>query len=222
MSPSAADLLDAVRRGDEEAVAEALRAQPSLAGSRDENGVSAFMWANYVRQPVVRDLIRAALPSLDIFEAIAAGDDARALDLLAAQPALAGAWSGDGFTALHFAGFFSRPVVAERLLMMGADAGTVAMNPMRVTPLHSAVSARCTEVVRLLLERGASPDAQQHLGWTALMSAAMLGDEELASLLLAHGATPGLENDEGRSAADIAAEQGHAALAARLRRPPAD
>lgn len=219
MSPTAADLMDSVRRGDVDAVAEALRAQPSLAGSRDENGVSAFMWASYVRQPAVRDLLRAALPSLDIFETIAAGDDERALELLAKQPALANAWSGDGFTALHFAGFFSRPVIAERLITMSADVNAVARNPMRVTPLHSAVSSRCLDVVRLLLARGASPDAQQESGFTALMAAGTLGDDVLADLLLARGARLDLKHDDGRTAADMAAEKEHAALAARLRGP---
>lgn len=220
MCPTSDDLIDSVRRGDADAVAEVLRAQPSLAGSRDENGVSAFMWASYVRQPAVRDLLRAALPTLDIFETIAAGDDERALELLAKQPALANAWSGDGFTALHFAGFFSRPTVAERLLMMSADVDAVARNPMRVTPLHSAVSARCLDVVRLLLARGASPDAQQESGFTALMAAGMLGDDTLADLLLARGARLDLKHDDGRTAADMAAEKGHAALAARLRGAP--
>jgi len=220
MSPTAADLLDAVLREDAEAVAEALRVQPLLAASRDENGISAFMWASYTRQAAVRDMLRAALPSLDVFEAIAAGDDSRALDLLAAQPALVGAWSGDGFTALHFAGFFSRPAVAERLLVMGADPGLASMNPMHVTPLHSAISARCLEVCRLLLARGASPDTPQHQGWTALMSAAMRGDTELAELLLAHGAKLEAKDDEGRTAADTAAAKGFTALAARLSPPP--
>jgi ankyrin repeat protein len=217
MSTSSADLIDAIRRGDEEVVAAALKAQPSLAASRDENGVSAFMWASYVRQLVVRDLLRAALPSLDVFEAIAAGDDERVLDLLAAQPALTQAWSGDGFTALHFAGFFCRPVVAERLLLLGADPGVAARNPMRVTPLHSAVSAHCMEVVRLLLARGVPADAQQQEGWTVLMSAATHGDETLADLLLAHGANPAVKADNGQTAADMAAEKGHAALAMKLR-----
>ena len=219
MTPTSADLMDSVRRGDVDAVAEALRAQPSLAGSRDENGVSAFMWASYVRQPAVRDLLRAALPSLDIFETIAAGDDERALELLSKLPALANAWSGDGFTALHFAGFFSRPAIAERLLMMSADVGAVSRNPMRVTPLHSAVSSHCLDVVRLLLARGASPDAQQQKGWTVLMSAGMHGDEALADMLLARGARLDLKDDEGRTAADMAAEKGHTALAARLSGP---
>lgn len=218
MNESSTGFLDAVRRGDAAAVAAALRAQPSLAATRDDQGVSAFLWASYAKQAAVRDLLRATLSSLDVFEAIAAGDDARALDLLAAQPDLAHAWSGDGFTPLHFAGFFSRPVVAERLLVMGADPAAVAKNPTRVTPLHSAVAARCLDVVRLLLERGAPADAKQQQGWTALMSAGLHGDEELAGLLLSHGATPGVRADDGRSAADLAAEKGHAALAERLRR----
>lgn len=217
MFQNATDLLDAVRRGDEEVVAAALKAQPSLATARDENGVSAYLWAHYARQPVVRDMLRAALPSLDIFEAIAAGEDERALDLLAAQPALANAWSGDGFTPLHFAAFFARPVVAERLLVLGADPAVPARNPMRVAPLHSAVSARATGIVRLLLARGAPADAQQQGGWTALMSAGVNGDEVLADLLLAHGASPGVKSEEGQTAADMAESKGHAALAAKLR-----
>lgn len=221
MGLSAADMIDAVCRQDFEAVAELLRQQPTLASSRDENGISAFMWASYTKQAAVRDLLRASLPSLDVFEAIAAGDDARALDLLAAQPALAHAWSGDGFTALHFAAFFSRPAVAERLLMMGADPAAEAKNPMRVTPLHSAVSSRSMETCRLLLARGAPPDAGQQHGWTALMSAGMQGDAELAELLLSHGATLAPKDDQGRTAADMAVEKGHAALAAKLRPPAA-
>lgn len=217
MNATAAGLLDAVRRGDADAVAGMLKVQPSLAGSRDENGVSAFLWASYSRQGAIQDQLRAALSSLDVFESIAAGDDERTLDLLSVQPALASAWSGDGFTPLHFAGFFSRPVVAERLLVMGADAGAEARNPMRVAPLHSAVSAGCLDVVRLLLAHGAAADARQQQGWTALMSAGAHGDEELAGLLLDHGATPGLEADDGRTAADLAAERGHSALAERLR-----
>lgn len=217
MNPTAAELLDAVRRGDEELVSAALKAQPSLAGARDENGVSAYLWSHYARQPVVRDMLRAVLSTLDIFEAIAAGEDDRALDLLAAQPALANAWSGDGFTPLHFAGFFARPVVAERLLVLGADPAVPARNPMRVAPLHSAVSSRATDIARLLLARGAPPDAQQQGGWTVLMSAGMHGDEALADLLLAHGASAGVKSEEGQTAADMAEAKGHLALAAKLR-----
>lgn len=217
MMPSSAEFLDDVRRGDVEAVTAALRTRPSIAASRDAQGVSAFMWAHYARQGPVIGLLRAALPALDVFEAVAAGEDALALELLASQPDLANALSGDGFTALHFAGFFSRPAVAERLLVMGADPDAVARNPTRVTPLHSAVAARCLDVVRLLLASGAAVDARQQQGWTVLMSAGLHGDDELAELLLAHGAAPGVRADDGRAAADLAEEKGHAALAARLR-----
>ena len=69
--------------------------------------------------------------------------------------------------------------------MLGADARDEARNPMHVTPLHSAVSARCTPVVRLLLAAGAAVDARQQGGWTALMGAASQGDDEIVALLLA-------------------------------------
>ena len=103
--------------------------------------------------------------------------------------------------------------------MMSADVNAIARNPMRVAPLHSAVSSRCLDVVRLLLARGASPDAQQQSGFTALMAAGVLGDEVLADMLLARGARLDLKHDDGRTAADMAAEKGHTALAARLRGP---
>lgn len=217
MIPTTEEFLAAVRAGDTAAVAAALRAQPSLAGARDAQGVSAYLWACYARQADVRALLRAALPALDVFEAIAAGEDERALDLLAAQPALAHAWTGDGFTPLHYAGFFARPVVAERLLVLGADAAVPAKNAMRVAPLHSAAAARALDVVRLLLAAGAPPDARQHGGWTALMSAGQHGDDALAELLLAHGAARDVRADDGRTAAELAAAQGHGALAERLR-----
>lgn len=220
MTATAADLLDAVLRRDEKTVAAMLRENPALAASRDDNGISALLWACYSKQPAMAALLRAALPELGLFEAIAVGDDASALALLAADPSRAGEWSGDGFTPLHFAGFFSRPAVAARLLALGADVAAEARNPMRVTPLHSAVSARHHEVCRMLLEAGAPPDRGQQHGWTALMSAAMHGDEALVDLLLAHGASREPKDDKGRTAADMAAEKGFPSLAALLRPAP--
>lgn len=220
MTATAADLLDAVLRRDEKTVAAMLRENPALAASRDDNGISALLWACYSKQPAMAALLAAALPALDLFEALAMADDARALALLGADPGAAGAWSRDGFTPLHFAGFFSRPAVAAKLLAMGADVAAEARNPMRVTPLHSAVSARSHEVCRLLLEAGAPPDVGQQHGWTALMSAAMHGDEALVELLLSHGASRAPKDDKGRTAADMAAEKGFPSLAAQLRPMP--
>ena len=61
---------------------------------------------------------------------------------------------------------------------------------MEVQPLHAATAARNAEVVTLLLEAGADPDARQHGGWTPLAAARHAGQDAIADILLAHGADP--------------------------------
>ena len=56
------------------------------------------------------------------------------------------------------------------------------------TALHYAVLGGHVEVVRLLLERGAPPEARDIRGYTPL--ALIQGSAEIAQLLLAHGADP--------------------------------
>ena len=216
MSAPEKTLLELLRSGDAAGALARLAAFPHEAAARDAQGVSPLMWSLYVRATEVTAAIRARLPELDLFEAVAVGDEARAEALLAAQPALVLARSGDGFTALHLAAFFARPALARRLLAAGADPAAVAANAMRVQPLHSAAAARDLETCRVLLEAGAPPDAAQHQGWTTLMSAGRHGWDALAELLLAHGASREPKADDGRTAADLAREAGHTALAAKL------
>jgi ankyrin repeat protein len=220
MSGSHAEWFAALRQGDLAAIDRWLAADPALVRARHESGISSVMWACYCRQwPAVARLLAAA-PGLDVFEAVAAGDEAGAGALLDLDSALALAWSEDGFTALHLAAFFSRPALARRLAAMGADAAAVARNDSRVQPLHSAAAAGDRAIAGLLLEHGADPDARQARGFTPLMAAAQLGNEELVTLLLGRGADPGLCSEDGRAAADFADERGHHALAARLRAGP--
>lgn len=221
MTHEHAELITLLKAGDTAGALALLSARPLAVRERDASGVSPLMWSLYLRQAEVTEAIRAALPGLDVFEAVSTGDAPRVAALLAADPALARARSGDGFTALHFAAFFSRPEAATALLAAGADPAAVADNPMRVQPLHSASAARSVETCRVLLEHGAPPDAPQHQGWTALMSAAQHGLEPLVDLLLAHGARLDVRADDGRTAAALALAAGHHALAARLTPPSA-
>jgi ankyrin repeat protein len=144
----------------------------------------------YERRQADVDAILATDPDLDVFEAAALGRAARVSELVAADPALANAWSSDGFTPLHLAAFLGTTEAAAVLLDAGADPGVVARNDMLVQPLHSAAAGHNVELCRLLLERGAPVNGQQQKGYTALDEAEMTNQDELRALLLEFGADP--------------------------------
>lgn len=208
MASTSAELFEAIERDDADRVRALLAEDPSLAASRDGEGVSALMRARYRFDEGVIDAVAVAAPPLDVFEAATFGDLDRLTELLMFDPALVTSYSADGFTALHFAAFFGRPDAARFLLDRGADANAVGRGWMTGTPLHSAASSRQPEVVALLLAAGADPDARQGQGWTPLHSAARNGDLESVDALLAADADPAATNDDGASVRDLAAEGG--------------
>lgn len=207
-----AEIIAAVQSGNVETVRAMLQQDPALASAKDPNGVSAVMHAFYVHQPQIAELLVAAKPGLDIFEAAAAGNEGRVSEILDSNPEAAKHWSADGFTALHFAAFFNHAAIARDLIRRGASVDETSHNAMKVTPLHSASAAHSGEIVRLLLEQGASPDARQHGGWTALHAAAQNGDVEMVRDLLQHQADVQARNDDGKTPSDVAAEKGHMAV----------
>jgi uncharacterized protein len=206
---SQSDVISAAQSGDVEKLREMLPSDPSLASARDASGVSALMHAFYRRQQAAADLLLAAKSDLDIFEAIAAGKADKVSEILEYDSNAAKSWSADGFTALHFAAFFNRPEIARDLIRHGADVSAVARNPMKVMPLHSAAAAHSGEIVRLLLENGASPNVPQEGGWVPLHEAAQIGHKEMVKVLLEYGADPQLRNNDGRTPAEMAKAKGH-------------
>jgi ankyrin repeat protein len=219
MESTSEKAFEAVRTGDITRLQELLAADPSLAGARDGSGVTLRLQALYQRKPEMAALLRDVGPPLDIFEASAlAGAQERGTELLAADPGLARAWSGDGFTPLHLAAFFGAPEMAGLLLDRGADPSAVARNPMKVQPLHSAAASRSARIITLLLDHGADVNAQQAGGWTPLHAAAVFGALELVELFLHRGADADQANDDGKKALDLALEKGHAEVAEVLRR----
>ena len=181
-------LFDAIEAGNADEVRSILAQDPSLAASRSDTGVSAVLWARYRGHTEVVDAVLAADPELDVFDAAALGRLPRLVELVAADAAQANAWSPDGFTPVGLAAFFGHPDAVRFLIDQGADVHAVARNPMRVQPLHAATAAHSVESVRLLLEAGADPDAEQQEGWTSLMVARQHDDAAIIHLLLAHGA----------------------------------
>ncbi|HZB35930.1 MAG TPA: ankyrin repeat domain-containing protein [Gaiellaceae bacterium] len=155
--------------------------------------LSPLMQALYEGKPELARELAAARSDLDVFEAAAIGDVDRLRALLDDDPSLATAWSGDGFTPLHFAAFFGHPVAARLLAERGADLEARSTNEqfaLDARPLHSAAAAGQREVCEVLLDAGADVNAVQHGGYTALLEARQNGNEELAQLLLERGADP--------------------------------
>jgi ankyrin repeat protein len=210
------DFFAAIDAGQADRVRSNLDAEASLAAARDGEGVSAVMHALYHRQREVAEVVAGRLPALDVFEAAGLGRVDEVASLVAGDPSLAGAWSADGFTALHFAAFFGGGDVAAALIAAGADPNLRSRNELEVMPIHSAVAGGRRDVVVVLLEAGADPNVRQRHGWTPLQGAAQNGDAELVDRLLAAGADPAAVNDGGTSAADLARLAGHADLAARI------
>jgi ankyrin repeat protein len=217
MASTPDELFDAIEAGDVGGVDAILDADPSLASSRDASGVSALMRALYRFDKSLIEAVKRRVDILDVFEAAAFGDADRLTELLDDEPSLVSSYSGDGFTALHFAAFFGRYEAAALLIERGAEVDAFGRGWMTGTAMHSAVSRLQSDVVRILLEAGANPNVRQSAGWTPLHAAAMNGDLASIELLLASGADATATNEEGRSVSDLANESGDEPTADRIR-----
>jgi ankyrin repeat protein len=131
---------------------------------------------------------------------------------------LVNAFAPDGFYPLGLAAYFGHRAVVEFLLKNGADVSLAARNAQKVTALHAGASRGGAEIVKMLLEAGADPNAKQERGFVPLHSAAANGNAAVVELLLKHGAAANAKADDGKAPADLAAEAGHKEVAERLRK----
>ena len=154
--------------------------------------MSELLEAVYRGDQAKADEILAANPELDVFEAAAVGKTERLGELLDDDPSLANAWADDGFQPLGLASFFGHVEAVRLLLERGAEVNSASRNEMKVMPLHSAAATgdpeKRYELAKLLLEHGADPNARQQDAYTPLMEADQHGDERLRELLIEHGA----------------------------------
>ena len=210
-------LLEVVRAGDRSGLEAMLADDPELGRYRSPNGSSLLSLMAYMGHSELADVIQKRGVKPDIFEASALGDLPAVQAAVARNAAETNAYAPDGFFPLSLAAYFGHRTVVEFLLKNGADVHAAARNAQKVTALHAAASRGDLEIVRMLLQAGADPNARQEGGFVPLHSAAQNGNVPVAELLLKHGAKADARDDKGKTSAEVAEEAKHGELAARLR-----
>ena len=218
-SPDPKELFTAIRARDAARVGAILDASPSLASARDD-GMSAVLAALFTLNPdnetfvdpqhnPVLAAVAAHHPVLDIYDAIACGDDARAAALVTEEPARASAiHPALGMAPIHVAAFAGRVDTLELLLAKGVAVDTPTTNKFHSTPLLHAALTKQLPAARTLLDAGANVEASEEGGLRALHLAAESGDLEMIRLLVEHHATIDAKADDGSTPAAVAAKKG--------------
>ncbi|MEZ5290015.1 MAG: ankyrin repeat domain-containing protein [Vicinamibacterales bacterium] len=113
--------------------------------------------------------------------------DRTAVRTLLQQGSDVNAAQGDGMTALHWAAMKGDAELAQMLVYAGANVKATTRLGAN-TPLIVAARNGRPDVVKVLLEAGAEPDAATSTGTTPLMLAAASGSVDAVKALLAAGA----------------------------------
>ncbi|MEZ5419866.1 MAG: ankyrin repeat domain-containing protein [Vicinamibacterales bacterium] len=190
-------LMEAARAGQAEIVRALLARGASPDAAETQRGQTALMWAAARRHPaVVRVLVDAGA---DLRRRTAAREVTVMLDRGPGREAKTAMKHGariqqGGFTALHFAAQAGDADSAAVLAAGGAPLEAVAADGN--TALVLAAFSGHGDVARLLLGRGANPEAEG-AGYTALHAAAMRADLDTVQALLAHGANPNARLTQG-------------------------
>ena len=124
-----------------------------------------------------------------------------ALDAIHSAGEGAASWTTDeGEPLLAVAAGHGLREIVESAALRGRRRGGGG-RPFPGDAAHPRLRRGHIEVARLLLARGADPNAQDATGRTALAAAAEYGDPELVRVLLQAGADPERKDGEGRTAA---------------------
>jgi ankyrin repeat protein len=152
---------------------------------------------------------------MNIFDAITRRDLAALAGLDAAG---ANARDGDGFTPLMNAVLEdgTDPAIVRLLIERGADVNA-AEPGQSWTALHFAARGQKEQIVRALLDAGATVDAVDVFGNTPLWRATMAPpapDLAVPRLLLGRGSDPNRKNNHGSTPLEIARRTGREGLVA--------
>jgi len=109
--------------------------------------------------------------------------------------------SKDGYVPLTLACYYSNNEVAKYLIENVKDVNSKSGYG---TPLMAATVKKNTELVKLLLNKKANPNATDQNGSTALHFSVIFGYEEIIELLIAAKADATIKDNRSKSALDYA------------------
>ena len=183
-------------------VAEVLLAAKADVNARDQRGDTPLHMAAAAGQTALVDLLLAHKAEVNI----------RITAPIQDNPNPGASQGGHAATPLIGAILGNHVAVVKLLLTAKAEVNfecqTIALGRQGtqwVSPLHLAVEVNSPEIIRLLLDHGANPNAQVSAsggiaaGTTPLLVAVLRGKQEIAQLLLAHKADPSLPDGEGKT-----------------------
>jgi ankyrin repeat protein len=125
-----------------------------------------------------------------------------------------------GFTAAHLAAHHGHESILAALAAAGADLNARSNSttaPAGNRPLHAAIAGKRAGAVRVLLERGADPNATQDDGMTPLHVACTTDAIEIVRLVLDRGANVNAQARDGNRPAALAAQRGQQPIVELLR-----
>lgn len=152
------------------------------------------------------ETLRSSGGELDLFSAVAIGDESAVAQILAKHPEQVNARAYDSLPALHTAVELDHRNIIELLLKAGADVD-IKNESERTgyegdTALHCASSWERIEIAKVLLANGANVNAVNSRGMVPLHSAASMENLSLMRLLITNGARIDMKDKDGESPLD--------------------
>jgi ankyrin repeat protein len=202
-------LFESIRTGDAGKVRELVSANANLVNARNPQMQSAVLMSCYQGRKEIRDLLIEKGATLELHEAVAAGNLACIKELVESNPELAKNYSPDGFPVFALAAAFGHEDSARYLHGKGAEINAIATNETGYSALTGAVASGHVSIAQWLAENGADVNYRYAKGYSPLLTAAANGHLEIVKMLLAHGADLHARTDDGKNALAFAQERGH-------------
>jgi ankyrin repeat protein len=219
---SSVPLIDAVKRGDLEAV-RALAARRSEVNASEADGSTALHWAAREGSPAMVDVLLKAGASVRAatrynvtpLAFAAAGGNLAVVERLLGAGADPNSTSEEGQTALMTASLAGHVATIKALVAHGANVN--AKEPFRgQTALMWAASNGNADAASVLIESGAEVGARSKTGWTSFLFAVRGDRADAAMVLLNHGANVNDVAPDGTSALNMAVVNAYFGLASVL------